>query len=145
MKRWIIFTFLAVAFISCNRPEKVVEKEWTPGHPKLIGWYVEEDGTKYKTREEKYYEDGKLEYEGAYDKDGLRHGEWKYYYQNGNLWSLGNYEHGQDHGQKKVYWPEGNIRYEGFFSNDRKSGHWIFYNMDGTVLQEMDFDTASVK
>lgn len=145
MKQWIILTFLALVLISCNRPEKVVEKEWKPGQPKLIGWYLEEDGAKYKTREEKYYEDGKLEYEGSYDKDGLRHGEWKYYYQNGNLWSLGNYEHGRDHGKKKVYWPEGNIRYEGFFSNDQKSGHWIFYNMDGTVLQEMDFDTVTVK
>jgi len=145
MKQRIVLLLLIIGLAACNKPEKVVEKEWSPGKPKLIGWYLEEDGTKHKTREEKYYEDGKLEYEGGYDNDGLRQGEWKYYYPDGKLWSLGYYSHGKNDGKKEVYWPEGNIRYEGFFRNDQKSGHWIFYNMDGTVLQEMDFDSTAVQ
>lgn len=144
MKHRLIF-LLITSIVSCNKPERVVEEEWSPGNPKTVAWYQEEDGAKFKVQEEKYYKDGKTEYNGSFDKVGLRHGEWKYYYPNGNLWSLGNYDHGKNSGKKAVYWPEGNIRYEGQFKDDQKSGHWIFYNMDGTILQEMDFDSAAAK
>ncbi|MEZ4721520.1 MAG: hypothetical protein R2813_06535 [Flavobacteriales bacterium] len=135
-----ILAMLAFIMSACEqKPERVVEKAWTPEQPKLVAYYLEKDGKKIKQREEKFYEDGVLEYEGGLDEQGKRHGEWRYYYKTGTLWSLGVYQNGLMEGKKEVYWPDGKKRYEGYFSNDKKSGHWTFYNMDGSILQERDF------
>ena len=120
-------------------PERIVESNWSSEQPKLVSYYLEDGDKKIKTSEEKFYDNGTMEYSGSFDSDGKRQGEWKYYYQDGTLWSLGNYEHGLKTGAKLVYWPDGQVRYEGFFANDQKSGHWKFYNLDGSLLQEMDF------
>lgn len=132
---------ISTLLISCKpEPQRRVEKEWTPEQPKLVAWYLPQDGDTVKIKEEQYYEDGKTEFTGDFDPDGVRHGEWKYYYPNGNIWSIGRYDHGKKVGKKEVYWPDGTIRYEGNYIADKKSGTWVFYNMDGTVLQEMNFD-----
>jgi antitoxin component YwqK of YwqJK toxin-antitoxin module len=144
MKSLFPIALLAVVLTSCqNKPEPVVESEWSPEQPKLIAYYAEEGEAKYKQREEKYYEDGVLEYSGGYDIYGKRHGDWKYNYPNGNLWSIGTYDHGKKTGPKKVYWPEGQIRYEGSFENDEKSGRWVFYDMEGKVLDERTFPSPA--
>jgi len=144
MKSLFPIALLAVVLTSCqNKPEPVVESAWSPEQPKLIAYYAEEGEAKYKQREEKYYEDGVLEYSGGYDIYGKRHGDWKYKYPNGNLWSIGTYDHGKKTGPKKVYWPEGQIRYEGSFENDEKSGRWVFYDMEGKVLDERTFPSPA--
>ncbi len=137
----MVFTFLCSIVISaCElKPEMVLEESWSPEQPKLVAYYLEEGEQKVKVKEDKFYEDGITEYTGGYDADGQRHGEWKYFYKSGTLWSLGNYDHGKKTGKKEVYWPDGIIRYEGFFADDKKSGHWIFYDMQGNILEEKDY------
>lgn len=123
----------------CNEPTKEVIEEWTPGHPKRIVWTTEEDGEKFTVREERYYENNQLEFEGEYDVEGRRHGQWKYFFPNGALWSIGSFDHGIKTGKKEVYWPSGQMRYEGQFEKDQKQGKWVFYQEDGSVLQEIVF------
>ncbi|MEQ9188424.1 MAG: hypothetical protein RLP15_11860 [Cryomorphaceae bacterium] len=143
MKRWITM-LSAVALIfstSCEKePERRVIEQWTETQPKLVGFYLEEGGQQVKVKEEKFYADGTREYYGSFDTDGARHGEWRYYYESGQLWSLGFYNHGSKEGKKEVYWPDGTKRYEGQFKDDLKMGVWTFYNPDGTELQKMNFD-----
>ena len=141
MKRFsLLFIGMLLIFSSCVKPKRVVEEFYTPEQPKLVAYYTTEDGVKVKVEEEKYYENGKLEYKGGYDKDKRRNGRWEYYFNNGKLWSIGEYEYGKMEGKKEVYWPDGQIRYKGQFSNNKKSGHWVFYNADGSVLKEMDVE-----
>ena len=140
MKYSLALIAISLMFSACtNEPESVVESEWTPEQPKLVAFFLEENDVKFKQSEEKYYEDGAMEYSGSYDIEGNRHGEWKYYYTNGNIWSVGNYANGAKTGVKQVYWPEGKMRYEGFFTDDLKSGHWKFYDKDGSLIEEMDY------
>ena len=135
-----LFVLCSALFASCEpTPERVVESEWSAEQPKLVTYFLEEGETKFKQKEEKFYEDGTTEYTGGYDVEGNRHGEWKYYYKDGTLWSLGNYANGKKTGKKEVYWPAGQIRYEGFFADDEKSGHWIFYDMENQIIQELDY------
>ena len=148
MKKWMIFLLVGVMAVNtaCQKePERKVIDSWTETQPKLVGFYFEEDGQSVKVKEEKFYEDGTREYFGSFDKDGLRHGEWRYYYNSGQLWSLGFYEHGSKEGKKEVYWPDGIKRYEGQFSNDEKTGSWSFYNTDGSLLQKMNFDVEKAE
>lgn len=138
----VILAFLARFLTACEPElERVVYQSYSETQPKLVQYFQEDEGGKYKVKEEKFYEDGTKEYIGGFDEKGNRNGEWRYYYPNGNLWSLGEYRNGLKHGKKEVYWPDGTKRYNGQFQNDKKSGKWTFYNTDGSVLQEMDFGT----
>lgn len=138
--RYTLLLLIAALAIGCQtEPAQVVESNWSPEQPKLIAYYEEVNGDSVKVKEEKFYEEGTTEYIGGYDENGLRHGEWRYFYKDGTLWSLGVYEHGVMNGKKEVYWPDGTLRYEGYFLNNEKSGHWVFYKADGSILQEMDY------
>ena len=141
MKNLIGLLFLlSIVLSGCEpKPERVIESEWNAEQPKLVAYFLEEGDVKFKQKEEKFYEDGTMEYSGGYDAEGNRHGEWKYFYKTGTLWSLGNYTNGLKTGKKEVYWPKGQIRYEGFFAEDAKSGHWIFYDMEDQIIDELDF------
>lgn len=140
----VILACTALLFTACEPElERIVYQSYSETQPKLVQYFQETKTGKVKVKEEKFYEDGTKEYIGSFDEKGNRHGEWRYYYPNGNLWSLGEYENGLKHGKKEVYWPDGTKRYNGQFQNDIKSGKWTFYNTDGSVLQEMDFGTSS--
>ena len=123
--------------------ERVVDQSWSETQPKLVKYYSGKEESRYKAKEECFYEDGTREYTGTFDENGKRHGEWRYFFPDGNLWSLGEYKHGLKHGKKEVYWPDGSLRYEGRFTEDEKSGKWTFYNQDGSILQQMDFSKQS--
>lgn len=145
MYRFLIVLILAVTVSSCSKPIIVVEEQYNESQPKLVAFYNEDGEDKIKLSEEKYYSSGELEYTGSFDKEGMRHGEWRYYYNNGQLWSLGVYDHGKMNGKKEVYWPNGNLRYKGQFLNDQKSGMWTFYDEEGNITQEISVEEPSSK
>lgn len=131
---------IAFLLVACEPDlERLVELSWSDEQPKLVGYYEVRESERVKVKEEKFYEDGQIEYEGGLDPKGRRHGTWRYYYTNGQLWSLGEYENGLMEGKKEVYWPDGTMRYQGQFSHEEKTGKWTFYNVDGTVLEEREF------
>ena len=136
---------MALLWACEQAPEKVVIESWSLKQPKLVAYYIVDGATRVKVSEERFYQDGTREYIGHFDENGERHGEWKYYYKSGQLWSLGSYINGKKDGKKEVYWPDGTKRYEGQFIGDEKSGIWTFYNPDGTVLQKMDFNVAETE
>lgn len=135
-----------VILSSCEKaPEPRVVESCSETQPKLVAYYAEEGDQVIKVQEEKFYEDGTREYVGSFDPEGNRHGEWRYFYESGQLWSLGSYIHGLKDGRKEVYWPDGTLRYQGQFTDDKKSGTWTFYNPDGTVLEKMNFDAEKAR
>ena len=60
---------------------------------------------------EQFYDDGSLDYRGAY-LNGKQHGEWESYWGNGNLW------------------------YRGSFNNGQLIGHWEFRSYNGEIIIE---------
>jgi antitoxin component YwqK of YwqJK toxin-antitoxin module len=50
-----------------------------------------------RVREELYYDNGQLDYVGNYQR-GVEHGEWIYYWRNGNMKSIEYYEKGRENG-----------------------------------------------
>ncbi len=131
---------LSIALISCAKPERVVVETFENNNPKLVEYVLEKDGKKITVGQEQYYEEGSLKSKGDFDELGNRDGRWEYYFNNGKLWSVGEYKNGEMHGIKEVYWPDGHLRYKGHFTNNEKSGHWVFYNPDGSVLKDMELD-----
>jgi antitoxin component YwqK of YwqJK toxin-antitoxin module len=78
-----------------------------------------------------YYPSQKLRSIGSY-VNGTLHGEWKYYYEDGNLEMI------RDHNSKKnscdisIYYPNKKIKSKGQELNYMKIGVWYFYDEDGT-------------
>ena len=145
-KNRIIFPFFVIIaahylLTSCSSsPEiKVVEETWAPGQEKIVRFYKEKGDQKVLTKEILYYQNGQKEMEGTFNKAGERHGEWKYWYDNGNMWSEGEFKNGLSHGYRKVYHPNGKLYYEGKYKNDEPVGVWKFYDEEGRFLKEQKY------
>lgn len=82
------------------------------------------------------YENGNLVEEGDYNK-GHKSGEWKYYYDNKQLFEKVNYLWGKLNGSYQSYWNDGNIKKEGSYHQGKKIGNWkMFYRNQKPALTE---------
>lgn len=59
-----------------------------------------------RVKEQLYYDNGQLDYEGYYKK-GMEHGSWTYFWPNGNLKSVEYYERGLEEGTMWDYNDQG--------------------------------------
>ncbi len=73
-------------------------------------------------------------------KDNRNTGEWKYYYPNGQLESIGNFNYDNPHGKWVWYYYDGNIKETGTFLNGIKTGTWHSYSWDGILLSITMYD-----
>lgn len=77
--------------------------------------------------------------EGIVDREGNKIGQWKNYYNTGELKSKGNYQNNVQEGKWIFYFKNGKIEQEGEFSNGRFNGKWVWYHEDGTVKRDEEF------
>lgn len=109
------------------------------GNPKVVKTFEVKGNKLIAVYEKEYYEDGTLFKEGKL-KNEKREGFWKSYRPNGILWSEGNFKNGHRNGVTTTYHPNGNIYYLGEYTNGSKSGNWKFYNNEGKLVKEENFD-----
>jgi len=83
-----------------------------------------------------YYKNGNVKVKGVF-KNGKRDGDWSFFYENGKLWSLGEYNEGIRNGGSSVYYANGVLRMEGHYLNDKQIGLWKFYNEQGKLIKEV--------
>lgn len=115
---------ITLLILSCENNEPTVEKK-------------EEKRKVEKVLEN--YPDGKKKMEGEL-VNGERHGDWKYYYENGFLWSEGKYWYGKRKGYSTVYHKNGKKKLEGRYENDLKVGEWKLWAEDGSLYKTIDMD-----
>lgn len=92
-----------------------------------------------------YYENGNIEIKGQMD-NGRNLGKWQYYYQSGEIESEGYFVNNQPEGKWIWYSLLGNIKEEGNYKQGRRVGLWKNFDDDGNVIQEKEFsfdDTTS--
>jgi len=77
-----------------------------------------------------YYDNGRLEIKGAYI-NGKRDGPWVFYHENEQLWVRGALKVGVKDGPWISYYENGQLSYKGNFLNGYRDGPWVFYNNDG--------------
>jgi antitoxin component YwqK of YwqJK toxin-antitoxin module len=97
----------------------------------------------FYTKKNKYkpYEKGPYEWsnsEGSY-KNGLKVGQWKSYYNDGQLCESGSYNNGIKEGLWTSYYKKGQVSKSGRFINGKKDGLWNFYDEDGRRLDQSGF------
>jgi len=138
MKRILFITLITLIAFGCSRT-KVVEAVYENGNAKIERYYHKKAGIQILDREVVYYANRHVKMDGDY-KNELREGIWKAWYENGNLWSVGEYKEGKRNGEGIYYYDNGKKNIEGMYSNDIRVGKWRFYDTTGALAKEVDFD-----
>jgi len=135
----LIFSVLFV--FSCGNAQKVEVATSNDSSKVLIA-----DSVKIPNNGDyiKRYKNGVIEIQGQM-KDGKREGVWKSFYQNGGPWSETTFVAGKREGATTSFYENGQKRYVGFFANDRESGKWSFWDEQGNLAREMDYNVVDVK
>jgi MORN repeat variant len=75
-------------------------------------------------------------------KDGLKHGEFKVFFENGNIEMQGQIDSNRNVGKWQYFYEDGNIESEGNFDFDKPNGKWIWYYPDGTKREEGNYNNG---
>lgn len=81
----------------------------------------------------KYYDEGKLRYEGNF-KDNNAIGVFKYYYPTGQLKATNTYSENGKKAFSVIFYTTGKKQAEGNFINEKKDSVWLFYNQDEKLI-----------
>jgi antitoxin component YwqK of YwqJK toxin-antitoxin module len=71
-----------------------------------------------------------------YVKDGLKNGEFKITFENGNLVMKGNIVNDKNEGKWVYYYPSGELESEGNFKYNKPDGIWAWYFPSGKVKEK---------
>ena len=71
--------------------------------------------------------------------DGVKHGSFKLFYENGNKEIIGNIENNANSGEWKYFYESGKIESEGYFVEDMPEGRWVWYYESGKIKEEGSF------
>ncbi|MEC3964281.1 hypothetical protein [Flagellimonas halotolerans] len=83
-----------------------------------------------------YYENGNLKSLKAYSKDGYK-AKWELYYPNGTIKESGRYNYKDNkEGNWEVYHPNGQLKEEGKYKYGNKHGKWSYYDQNGNLIKE---------
>jgi antitoxin component YwqK of YwqJK toxin-antitoxin module len=143
MKKFLAFSIVIILLSGCG-PKKVVESSYDNGNPRVVKYYSKIKGKDQLVKEEIYYENKVKKMEGEYTND-QRSGIWSAWYENGKLWSTGEYKDGKRNGPGVVYHENGNKYIESIYTKDEKTGKWRFYDTTGKVVKDVDFDLLQQK
>ena len=136
MKKVLLFFAVMFAMVSCTAQltEKVVETY--PDGKTLKTQYFDKQGVCVK--EVEYYESGQVKMEGGM-KGEKREGEWKAYFPDGRVQSIGTFVNGLRTGVATVWQENGNLLQEGFYKEGKHCGKWKFYDEQGDLIKEVDY------
>lgn len=138
----IIFLLVLSAIFSCQPKihvpaETEIIELWDNGQARLIMHYEIMHGKKVATKEVHYHANGVKSMEGPL-QNGLRNGEWKSWYDDGALWSVGSFKNGKREGKGLVFHANGKKFIEGSYLSGERIGKWSWWDEDGNSLTEAE-------
>jgi len=87
-----------------------------------------------------YFEDGKIDHNGAY-KNGKQDSLWTYYYKDGQKKAEERYYEGKRSGKAKYWYKNGNVYVTGKFIEDLPDSVWTSYYENGQVKSVEEYKT----
>ena len=82
-----------------------------------------------------YYDNGQL-WEHSHYKNGVQHGECKLYHDNGQLRVYEHYENGELHGEYKEWYDNGQLKVEENFVSGQLHGKYLSYDESGKLIHK---------
>ena len=89
--------------------------------------------------EKHWYQSGELLMEGSLQAN-QRHGVWKSYFKNGKIQSLNNFFEGLNHGDYILYKENGGVLIEGEYDMSKQTGQWNSYDQEGNLINTKYYD-----
>ena len=80
-----------------------------------------------------FYDDGSIKYNGQFI-NGVEQGLWKFYYQSGELKATKEFFHNGTAAATHIYYKNGNIRASGLYVNKKKDSTWNYFNEDSVLI-----------
>gem|GEM_PF-894348 len=111
---------------------------FTSDRVKYIGEYKNpntEDATRFGSWVY-FYDNGYKQAEGLYNAEGLKEGEWRYYYYTGELNEITNYKNGEYNGLYETYSTNGQVTSRIFLVDSKIQGSVESFNEVGNLLYE---------
>ena len=129
----IIASLIQFLIISCGDNVKLTENEL-----EIRDNLIYERGKKipFTGLERARTDDKIIEYEIV---DGVKHGSFKLYFENGNEEINGMIENNANTGEWKYYYESGKLESEGYFVDDMPEGRWVWYYESGELKEEGSF------
>jgi antitoxin component YwqK of YwqJK toxin-antitoxin module len=141
MKYYIALIFSALFLLSACKEKLtgVIDNWFEDGFPQKILYYKIQRRDSILVKSTEYHPNHAIFIEGGY-KNGKREGEWKSWYDNGNLWSVGTFKEGVQVGKTMTYYENGNLRYSGSYDkNEKRIGEWKFYDEDNNLIETIKY------
>ncbi len=129
----IVLSILCVGyFYGCVRNEgvKLIKKYYPSGELKSYGYYIH-DTIPIDTINN-FFENGKRSSLMVYDSSGILHGQTIFYFQNGNVYQIINYNRGLSNNFFYEFIENGGLKSKIFFINDLQLGDSYAYNNTGS-------------
>lgn len=140
--RIVLALIIALSFVSCGTEKETKKEEQeskkTEEKPKQDG--IQTDGA-YR----EFYANGKVKIEGFLNQKGDKSGLWRGYSDQGWLQSEILYVRGKKNGHVVVFFPNQQPKYIGEYKDDIKIGHWRFFDEEGNLIKEVDFEVEETK
>jgi len=86
-----------------------------------------------------YYESGKLKEQYAVISDTLKNGEYRSFFENGNVRYQANYTLGKQNGLVRLWYEQGNLSDSFYVKDDRMDGSFVAYYETGELLYRGTF------
>ncbi|MEZ4937135.1 MAG: hypothetical protein R2799_06030 [Crocinitomicaceae bacterium] len=137
MKFYLILLGI-ISLSACTEPTKKEEASQEEEKPKKEAQHqngIQNDGA-YR----EFYDNGQVKIEGYFDQGGKKNGVWKGYSKQGWQQSEIFYLNDKKNGHAVVFHPNGRPKYIGEYKDDIKVGHWRFYDEEGNLTTEADFE-----
>jgi antitoxin component YwqK of YwqJK toxin-antitoxin module len=88
-----------------------------------------------------FHPSGKLNRKGIYESSRYAN-RWIYYFENGVVERIVNYQNGQPNGVTKVYNDKAFLIQEGAYGNGLEEGVWKFYNPEGVLEYSGQYESG---
>lgn len=139
MERFLGLILLVVITACSSNLEEEVISRWPNGQIQKVYYFERSGEMRDKVMEERFYENGQKEMHGEF-KNGMRHGQWTYWFQDGRKWTESLYENDLRVGKSVVWRESGFKNYEGMYSQGKPHGTWTFYDVDGSRNKDVMFE-----
>ena len=91
-----------------------------------------------------WYANGQREKTGTY-ADGVMTGQWTYWYESGQRKESGAYLVGKRDGQWQTWYEDGQLHETGKYENDLKQGEWLTFYPNGQIASRTEFAEGNPK
>ena len=128
----LLFILFSLLFYSCGKEE--IPKSSLIIKDNLL--YKRGSNIPFTGREKALVDNKIVEYDV---KDGLKHGEFRIFSEDGKLETQGQIDSNRNVGKWQYFYTNGRIESEGYFNNDCPEGNWIWNYPDGKRKEEGNY------